>query len=567
MLPLFYGAGENLQRFGFGRDVTLVQQAATARRNLFGPVSSPAEIYSGQGLAPEQQVATRKMLEQLAIHMKKCPWPGADNKDNFQIPAGYTYLAQLAAHDLVDNIGPLPRLNDLQGYFARDYRIGRLVLDAIYGGGPAATSLPFELAGRSQGQRHKLRLGYVPPSEPRPGRPRPLPMMDQSPRDVGRVACPFLSDDRGVPIIGVPDALLADPRNDDHVIISQLTAVFHELHNIVDRKLQAPGGNPGRFDDFVAYRRFLDARKIVALVYRSVIINDLLRRLLEPCIYDYYKANTTKYPADFLDATDDGRVPVEFSHAVYRFGHVMTRFSYALNDKRKNGEKPLTASMGEILDRSSARDAERLPIASTWLVDWSRFFDLGDQIPLNFSRPIRPYVGGGELTGNGYFANEDGADGGIFYRDLIRGADAGVRTVDSLTKHLRREDRERSRLLRDRGYRQGEILKWLTKCPETAHNFCTADRISLTQDPPLAFFVLFEAAHTQDGERLGILGSVLVAEVFFAAYKKTFATIEGDYAFRAKLHEVFPDGAPSDMPAMIRFVRIEGGLADIHNPS
>jgi hypothetical protein len=392
-------------------------------------------------------------------------------------------------------------------------------------------------------------------------------MMDQPPRDIGRAACPFLSDDRGTPIVGVPDALLADPRNDDHVIISQLTALFHELHNIVDRKLQGPGGGPGRFDDFVTYRRFLDVRKIVAQVYRSVVINDLLRRLLEPSVYDYYKAETTEYPADFLDASDDGRVPVEFSHAVYRFGHVMARFSYVLNDKRMNGEKPLTASMGEILDRSSARNASRLPIACNWLVDWSRFFDLGDHKPLNFSRPIRPYVGGAELTGNGYFANEDGADGGIFYRDLIRGADAGVRTVDSLIKHLRRGDRERSRLLRDRGYRQEEILNWLTKCPETAHNFCTADRISLTQDPPLLFFVLFEAAHTQDGERLGILGSVVVAEVFFAAYKKTFAAIEGDHAFRAKRDQVFPGGAPSDMPAMIRFVKAEGGLADIHCPS
>jgi hypothetical protein len=567
MLPLFYGAGKNLHRYGFDTDITFHQQEVKARRNLFGSVDhSNAEIYSGQGLDPAQQAATRKMLEQLAIHMKKCPWPGGSNTENRQIPAGYTYLAQLAAHDLVDNLGPLPRLNDLQGYFARDYRTDRLVLDTIYGGGPTATPLPFELANRSRGQRSRLRLGYVPPSEPQLGRPRPLPMMDQPPGDIGRAACPFLSDDRGKPIIGVPDALLADPRNDDHVIISQLTALFHQLHNIVDRKLHA-GGSPGPFDDFVTYRRFLDARKIVALAFRSVIINDLLRRLLEPSVYNYYKADATEYPADFLDATDDDRVPVEFSHAVYRFGHVMAQFSYVLNDERKNGDDELAIStIGQILDRSSARDAEQLPTASTWLVDWSRFFDLGDRTPLNFSRPIRPFVGKGELTDNSYFSNEDGADGGIFYRDLIRGADAGVRTVDSVIKHLRREDRERSRLLYDRGYRQKEICDWLTQCSKTGHNFCPADRFSLTEDPPLLFFVLFEAAHTQNGERLGILGSVVVAEVFFAAYKKTFATIEGDRSFNMKLHNVFPGGAPSNMPAMIRFIKGEGGLADIQCP-
>jgi hypothetical protein len=567
MLPLFYGAdAEKLEQFGFASDLQFAfasdvksdGEKAPAQRNMFG-TACPADIYTGQGHAPAQRAATREMLKQLAIHMKNCAWPGGDNLDNREIPSGYTYLAQLASHDLVDNIGPLPRLNDVPGHFARDYRTSRLVLDTIYGGGPAATPLPFELGPEARSQRHRLRLGYSPLSEPPPGGPYPSPSMGQPPRDIGRAACPFLSDRRYTSIAGVPDALLADPRNDDHLIVSQLAALFHELHNIVDGKLEYAGKRLGQPDEFVIYRRFLDARKIVALAYRSVIINDLLRRLLEPSVYDYYKSDTTKYPHDFLDATDDGRVPVEFSHAVYRLGHVMARFSYALSDKRMNGNVPLTASMREILDRSSARKAELLPLADTWLVDWSRFFDLDDDIPLNFSRPIRPYVGCSYLSGNAYFPNEDGADGGIFYRDLIRGADAGVRTVDSLIRKLRPHDLGRSRLLRDRGYRQEEILRWLTQCPKTAHNFCTADRFSLTQDPPLLFFVLFEAAHTQNGERLGILGSVLVAEVFFAAYRKSFGTMEGDrsFPFLDSLNQVFPDGPPSDMPALIRFIKSE----------
>jgi hypothetical protein len=575
MLPLFYGAKpEDLEKFGFtgmqfavASDSTSQTNKTPGQRNLFEPVANLAtEIYTGQGLDCEQRAATRKMLQQLAIHMKKCPWPGAKNKDNDKIPAGYTYLAQLAAHDLVNNSSPLPRLDDVPGYFARDYRTGRLMLDTIYGGGPAATPLPFELAHQSRSQRHRLRLGYVLSSDPAFGKPRPLPMMDQPPRDIGRVACPFLSDDYGTPRAGVPDALLADPRNDDHLIISQLTALFHQLHNIIDLKLRHIHKTVGALDDFIAYRIFLDARKMVAIVYRSVIVNDLLCKLLEPSVYSYYKADTTKYPANFLDTTDDGRVPVEFSHAVYRFGHVMTQFDYVLNEKLKNGRELFRASIGDILDRSSARDAWRLPLASNWLVDWSRFFDLGDGTEINFSRPIRPYVGEGGLTENSdYFPNEDKADGGIFYRDLIRGADAGVRTVDSLIKYLRCEDRDRSRLLFDRGYRQQKILDWLTQCPETAHSFCPADRLSLTQDPPLLFFVLFEAAHTQGGERLGILGSVLLAEVFFAAYKRSFDTMEGDQSlpFRAYFNKMFPNGVPSNMPAVIQFVKSEGGLADV----
>jgi hypothetical protein len=571
MLPLFYGAeAEDLKKFGFASDmqfafasdITSHEDKPPAPRNLFGP-ACPADIYRGQG--PGHEVATRNMLKQLAIHMKTCAWPGANNTENYQIPAGYTYLAQLAAHDLVDNIGPLPRLNDIPGYFARDYRTGRLVLDTIYGGGPAAMSLPYEIPALPRGQRHRLRLGHVPIAEPDPSKARPPPMMCKPALDIGRAACPFLSDDHGKPIIGVPDALVADPRNDDHVIISQMTALFHRLHNVVDCKLGCPGERQGQYDDFVTYRQFLSDRKIVAMAYRSVIINDLLCKLLDPGIYHYYKANTAR----FLDSTDDNRVPLEFSHAVYRFGHAMTQSSYVLNDKRKKpNDELLAASMAEILDRSSARNAERLPVAWTWLIDWSRFFDLGDQVPLNFSSPIRPNVGLTGLVGNIPFYNEDAAQGGIFYRDLIRGADAGVRTVDSIIQHLRPQDRARSRLLNDRGYRQEEILKWLTQCCGNEHAFCAADRFSLTRDPPLLFFVLFEAAHTQDGERLGILGSVVVAEVFFAAYKRTFATIEGerDPAFLTELHKVFPDGVPSDMPALIRFVQSEEELAGINCP-
>ena len=79
---------------------------------------------------------------------------------------------------------------------------------------------------------------------------------------------------------GVPDALIADPRNDDHLIISQLTALFHQLHNIIYAKLSDTQAGPS--SDLQNYRQFLEARKIAALAYRSVIINDLLKLLLEP---------------------------------------------------------------------------------------------------------------------------------------------------------------------------------------------------------------------------------------------------------------------------------------------
>ena len=46
-----------------------------------------------------------------------------------------------------------------------------------------------------------------------------------------------------------------------------------------------------------------------------------------------------------------------------------------------------------------------------------------------------------------------------------------------------------------------------------------ADIETLSNDPPLPFFILFEAMHQSQAEglRLGLLGSIIVSEVIFGA--------------------------------------------------
>jgi hypothetical protein len=243
----------------------------------------------------------------------------------------------------------------------------------------------------------------------------------------------------------------------------------------------------------------------------------------------------------------------------------MARFSYALTPKQMNGTTvPRQRTLAEVLDRSSSRAPAMLPVACNWLVDWSYFFKKRDDPPppgFNFSRPIQPYAGTSPLAEDTYFPNEDDAHGGIFYRDLIRGADAGVRTVGSIIARIREADRKRSQLLDDASYRREKIRAWLQASDQ--HTFGNEELDSLSQDPPLFFFVLFEAAHTQDGERLGVLGSIIVAEIFFAAYKNTTEAIEDDRAGTTKSAFVFGDDIPSDMPDLIKFVRCNGGLAEV----
>ena len=75
-----------------------------------------------------------------------------------------------------------------------------------------------------------------------------------------------------------------------------------------------------------------------------------------------------------------------------------------------------------------------------------------------------------------------------------------------------------SRLLADRAYRVSQLRDWLVAAP--AYGALTADDIeTLSNDPPLPFFILFEAMQQPqaEGQRLGPLGSIIVSEVIFGA--------------------------------------------------
>src|SRR5690606_14926168 len=66
-----------------------------------------------EGLGPDRDEDTRKMLSKLALRMRSGS-PGWVEDDNGPIPSGYTYLAQLVAHDFVQNSAPLTPLGDFR---------------------------------------------------------------------------------------------------------------------------------------------------------------------------------------------------------------------------------------------------------------------------------------------------------------------------------------------------------------------------------------------------------------------------------------------------------------------
>jgi len=468
-----------------------------------------------------------ELMKRLSVRMNKPPkWEKAAGSsasdENPEIPAGYTYLLQLIAHDLVQTNFSLSILGG-EALGVRNDRAYRLTLDTIYGGGPDAC--PFAYAHDPvRGTRSRLCLGGGEATDT-------FPEMKPKGRDIGRSYRNFSTASAKH---GLTEVLIADPRNDDHAILAQLTALFHQLHNGLVGKLERRFAGKTDFSVKSAFERFLCARGAVTLIYRNIIRCDVMEKLLHPVIYDRYNVRNPPFldrscvqprpgESDALRATrlpDRGSfIPLEFTHGAFRFGHAMARKIY-----RFNAVPAHEFGLDEALRANSLKRALDMPLDHRWIVDWSFFFLLPNEENRHcqLSRRISPNYVEGFNDPDLFPAIDDSNETGVAYRDLISASCAGMWSVDSLIEEIRERCPcivKASKLLDDRCYRTERLREWLQWHPGI---FEKCDIETLATDPPLPFFILFEAAtepkdDPKQGTRLGVLGSVIVAEVIFGA--------------------------------------------------
>jgi hypothetical protein len=65
---------------------------------------------------------------------------------------------------------------------------------------------------------------------------------------------------------------------------------------------------------------------------------------------------------------------------------------------------------------------------------------------------------------------------------------------------------------------QGILREWV--CKRAGKELDAADVDTLACDPPIPFFVRYEAFHEAEGKHLGILGSIIVADVFYGIFER-----------------------------------------------
>jgi Animal haem peroxidase len=477
---------------------------ASQRFRAFGvdPVELPSHMQNIRGLMHR---LSRRMDAEVA-------WPSHGDAslkrwENPAIPSGYTYLLQFVAHDLVQSAIPLSVVGKL-GAGTSNERRTPLRLESLYGGGPVASPHLYAHDAPNDDRRTKLRLGRM--------RWKEAPRTAGCPfRDIARAQAENVTGiDRNIPgqRPALTEALVADARNDDHAIISQLTAMFALLHNgLIDlvRRGEPVCNANARFG--AAYRRFLCARDALTSIYQNIIRKDVMRRVLHPAIYAAYCGPNPRF-MDQPAASGEWQIPFEFSHGAFRFGHAMVRPEYRINDLSEH-------DLNNTLEKNSVNEPVNMPLDETWMVQWSRFFEIKGSRP-NFSRRIGPYLSDG-LGNDHVFPSFDATERvGLLYRDLLGATLAGMWSVDALIAEIaaRRPDFiALSPLLGDRAFRVEQLRQWLAAAASYG-GLSPDDIATLSNDPPLPFFVLFEAMQQPaQGFHLGPLGSIIVAEVIFGA--------------------------------------------------
>ncbi|HTJ76726.1 MAG TPA: heme peroxidase family protein [Acidimicrobiales bacterium] len=387
-------------------------------------------------------------LKRLADSMQPYPQPTAGEPEpaeatagavqpgeNPDIPAGYTYLGQFVDHDITfDPTSVLQRRNDPDALV--NYRTPRFDLDLIYGSGPNDQPFLYD-----QADPHKLLIGHnLDPAQ----EPVDLPRNAQ-----GR-------------------ALLGDPRNDVHIIISQLTLAFLHFHNAVVDHLRARKVPDADL--------FAEAQRITRWHYQWVVTEDYLQRTVGPEVLRRVlpvdpAGGGRRAELRYYKWKNDPFMPVEFSAAAYRFGHSQVRSTYFLNENQ-----PPKHILLPMLDADPLDHLEGFrPLPKGWTIGWDLYFEIDGSQP-QLSRRIDTKMVG---PFNRLPPALDAVGRSMAFVDMVRGRALGLPSGQDVAAAMK----------------------------------LSRSDLGLKGKTPLWYYLLAEAEVDNGGVRLGPAGATIVAEV------------------------------------------------------
>lgn len=476
-----------------------------APTGLFG-TPDPADRFAG--IADPSSPAGMAALRSIAGKIGRTRRPGAVSA----IPAGATYLAQFAAHDL--------------DFLTREGTADQSLLDLalIYGDGPRHDAFCYQVPAEAGATRHLLRVGRTRPTAGSPAW--------GASRDLPRTACPHLD---GRAVESKTEVLVPNAFSDSNALLAQIQTLWALAHNAIAAVLAETRTPADAFEQ---------ARRINRGIYRDVLRHDVLGSwLIEPLRARY----TADAPHRLTDARF-GRAPREFMAGVGRLGHGLVREIYALNDTLP------VMGLRNIMRQTATGRPHDMPLTEDWLLDFGRFFAIGASVPQR-ARAIGPHVARPFAAAAAFGSTLTDAAETLVLRDLVACADGSLRSVRSLIDQVRAADPTvlEGCFAQDEGRWTAALAGWLADTGLDA-----TEIVALAGDPPLSLFLMLEAEADADGLTLGALGSVLMGETLTAG----LPAAESDARLDAARAAVFHGRVPSRMSELIRFLQGHYKFAD-----
>lgn len=421
------------------------------------------------------------------------------NPDNPNMTAGMTFIGQFLDHDLTLAL-KAPLLEITNPRRTANFRSAAFDLDSVYGDGPQGSPELYETVAGDI----KFRVEAIPGSETvsRKGAVR-----FDLPRDANS------------------NAIIADSRNDENVLISQFHLAMLRFHNAVTDRLRA---DPA-FADKSAERVFREAQRQVRWHYQWIVLNEFLPLTIGQDRVDdilrnglrFYRVDDRRQDGLFRNANREPLIPVEFAVAAYRFGHSQVRPSYRLNFGPDGGPAFFAFIFDDAQDPNDPdpadlRGGKRAPRR---FVDWQTFFDFGD----------------------GNFRNNKRIDAKLSSNLMLlpgsRGPAPGLPSdgVQSLaSRNLMRHV--------NFGIPSGQAIARAMGVPAlTPAQLTELASYGMDRSTPLWYYILKEAEVMEQGLRMGPVGGRIVGEVFIGLLKAD----EGSYlAARPNWKPTLPSAQP-----------------------
>lgn len=455
------------------------------------------------------------------------------------VPAGYTYLFQLASHDLV-HTSLEPRAFDDYATKPRNLRSEVLALETIFGGGPIGCPHAYDrqVADGAVPLRTGLFRDDSLSVKTRHGPPGDLPRARYNEHEPEELSEHYT------------EVLIADQRNDDNNILAQLTVLFHRLYNAIVAQTPVVSLGPSGISLPPRHRARI-ARLATIRIYRRILRHDLLPKLMHPDVIGLYQVDAPKRQL----FTTDVEALSHFGAAASRVAHSMVREKYFLRDA-------FPIDLRRLISTSSLHYVKSVPTQKSWEIDWSLFFpETGDiRDSTNWAMRLGPHIPTGLNKAEAVQSVTPRYPPGTPMRDLIAGKWAELRSARDLIDTFRAGgigigtfgEMQTSDIV-DRVVQAGFLALGVQPAGNENDGMPFVDVGDIERTPPLTLYLIFEALSEGDrGRTYGPLGSLIIGDSFLPVFRQP--DISNDIEKHAAYLEAtaFPGDPIASMPELLR---------------